>query len=191
MLKASHHSPLAQLTLQQFLEMPDGDITYEFVQGQLVPKMSPKQFHSTVTLALVLLIRQWCRGRGRVRPEWTIAVSEAWAPVPDLLYVSYERLAAEWNLNQACPVVPELVVEVVSPGQSFGELARKARDYLAAEVLRVWIVDPEIRSITVFYPDAPAQTYTDTMPLVDSLLEGLEITAAQVFEVAELPGQAQ
>lgn len=191
MLKASYKAysrPAQQLTLQEFLEIPDGDITYEFVKGQLIPKMSPKQFHSTVTLALVLLIRQWCKGKGRVRPEWTVILSETWAPVPDLLYVSYERLAAEWNLNEACPVVPELVIEVVSPGQSFGEPARKARDYLAAGVLRVWIVDPQVRSITVFYPDAPAQTYTDTMPFVDTLLEGLELTAAQVFEVAELPG---
>ncbi|HBE50777.1 MAG TPA: Uma2 family endonuclease, partial [Cyanobacteria bacterium UBA11369] len=88
----------------------------------------------------------------------------------------------------ACSVPPELAIEIISPGQTFGELAAKARDYLDAGVLRVWVVDSQARSITVFYPDAPPQTYMGDTLLVDSLFEGLEITAQQVFELARIPG---
>ncbi len=35
-----------QLTLQEFLALPQGDVTYEFVDGLAVPKVSPKEFHS-------------------------------------------------------------------------------------------------------------------------------------------------
>jgi Uma2 family endonuclease len=66
-------------------------------------------------------------------------------------------------------------------------LAAKARDYLDAKVLRVWVVDSQARSITVFYPDAPPQTYMGDMLLTDSLFEGLEFTAEQVFQMAKIP----
>ena len=38
----------SQLTLQEFLNLPqeEGDITYELIDAQAVPKVSPKFFHS-------------------------------------------------------------------------------------------------------------------------------------------------
>jgi Uma2 family endonuclease len=89
--------------------------------------------------------------------------------------------------DEACPVPPELVIEIISPGQTFGQLAKKATDYLESGVSRVWVVDPQARSITVFYPDAPPRTYTKATTLTDSLLEGLELTPQQVFGEARLP----
>jgi len=38
----------AKITLQEFLALPEGDVTYEFVDGQAVPKVSPKAFHSAL-----------------------------------------------------------------------------------------------------------------------------------------------
>ena len=31
-----------QLTLEEFLALPEADVNYEFVDGQAVPKVSPK-----------------------------------------------------------------------------------------------------------------------------------------------------
>ncbi|WP_277878045.1 Uma2 family endonuclease [Leptolyngbya sp. FACHB-261] len=47
--------------------------------------------------------------------------------------------------DEACPIAPELVIEIISPGQTFGEMTQKATDYLSAGVLRVWIVDPPFK----------------------------------------------
>ncbi|MCC3415551.1 hypothetical protein [Microcoleus sp. PH2017_02_FOX_O_A] len=33
-----------KLTLEEFLALPDGDVYYEFVDGEAVPKVSPKKF---------------------------------------------------------------------------------------------------------------------------------------------------
>lgn len=177
----------SQLTLQEFLALPAGDVTYELIEGQAIAKMSPKYFHSRLTFALLSLLDQWCQGRGQVCPEWAVTLSrqgQDWVPVPDVLYVSSDRLSTDWRQNAACPVAPELVIEIISPGQSFGELAGKARDYLDAGVLRVWVVDDQSRSITVFYADAPHQSYKGATILSDRLFPGLEITAEQVFEKA-------
>jgi Uma2 family endonuclease len=81
----------------------------------------------------------------------------------------------------ACPVAPELVVEVVSPGQTFGQMALKASRYLAGGVLRVWVVDPESRSITVLYPAAAPVTYGGDEAIVDELFPGLSIAVNELF----------
>ncbi|MGB8687137.1 MAG: Uma2 family endonuclease [Microcoleus sp.] len=181
-----------QLTLEEFLALPEGegDITYELIDGQTVPKMSPKKFHSRLTRSLIKLLENWGEERGEIGVEWAVKLTRQrrdWVPVPDLLYVSYERLSPDWNQDEACPVVPELVIEIISQGQTFGQLAAKARDYLDAQVLRVWVVDSKARSITVFYPDAAPQTYMGDTLLTDSLFEGLEFTAEQVFQMAKIP----
>ncbi len=182
-------SPDTKLTLEEFLALPEGDVNYEFVEGQAVPKVSPKFFHSTLQLTLGLLLRAWCKGKGRVGSEWAILLkrkSEDWAPVPDLTYISYERLPKSWKRNEACPAVPELVIEIISPDQTMKEFEDKAKDYFDAGVSRVWVVDPESISIRVFFRDGSSQVYIDTKPIVDALLPGLELTTRQIFEEAEL-----
>ncbi len=181
-----------QLTLEEFFALPEGegDITYELIDGQVLPKMSPKKFHSRLTRSLIKLLEQWGDERGEIGVEWAVKLTRKrrdWVPVPDLLYVSYERLSPDWNEDEACPVIPELVIEIISPEQTFGQLAAKARDYLDAKVLRVWVVDSKAKSITVFYPDAAPQTYMGDMLLTDPLFDGLELTAEQVFKMAKIP----
>jgi len=78
--------------------------------------------------------------------------------IPDLLYISYNRLPLERFEDEACPVPPELAIEIISPEQTFGEMSEKAIDYLNAGVSRVWVVDSKAKTITIFYPDAPPQT---------------------------------
>ncbi|WP_277878044.1 Uma2 family endonuclease [Leptolyngbya sp. FACHB-261] len=83
-----------QLTLEEFLALPEGNVLYQLVDGQAVPKFkspetSPKFFHSSLTGALFGLLSPWAQ-QGRVRIEWAVALTRAgkpWVPVPDLYFV--------------------------------------------------------------------------------------------------------
>ena len=181
-----------QLTLPEFLNLPpgEGDITYELVDGQAIPKMSPKKFHSKLTRALLFLIDEWCEDQGEVCPELAIKLTHNgrdWVPTPDLLYISNESLPDDWDEDGACSVPPELVIEIISPGQTFGQMAGKAQDYLNAGVLRVWVVDSKARSITVFYPDTAPKTYRGDGVITDSLFEGLEFSVVAVLQIEKIP----
>ena len=185
-LQANH-----PMTLQAFLALSpgEGDVTYELVDGQAVPKMSPKKNHSKLTRAFLYLLDEWSAERGDVCPELAITLTregKSWVPTPDLLYISRERLPADWDDDVACSVPPDLAIEIISPGQTFGQLAAKARAYLDANVLRVWVVDSVARSITVFYPDAPPQTFMGDRLLTDSLFEGLTFTVEIIFQRAKI-----
>ncbi|MCS7031687.1 MAG: Uma2 family endonuclease [Gloeomargarita sp. SKYG116] len=184
-----------KLTVAEFLALPEGDITYELVEGQAVPKdkpMSPQRFHASLQKRLLWLLETWCRTqeKGDVYTELAIGLhrrGEPWFPVPDLTYVSFERWPEQWTTDGPCPVAPELVVEVLSPSQTFGDMAQKAVDYLEAGVNRVWIVDPAAKTITVFYPDRPPRTFRDTQSLSDELLPGLTVIPQEVFAQARIP----
>ncbi|MEG5174169.1 Uma2 family endonuclease [Microcoleus sp. B3-D7] len=178
-----------KLTLAEFLALPDGDIYCEFVDGEAVPKVSPKFFHSCLQGALCRLIRVWCKGRGRVLPKWAILLKRQdkdWVPVPDLTYIYYAPLPKSWLQNEACPAIPELVIEIISPGKRMQEFEEKAKDYLAAGVPRVWAIDPEAILIKSFLTDGLSQVYTDNTLIVDELLPGWELTTRLIFEEAEL-----
>lgn len=184
-----------QLTLEEFLALPEGDIIYELIDGEAIPKfkndeMSPKFFHSAITGALFILLSAWAETKGRVVIEWAIKLTrnqQDWVPVADLTYISYNRLSADWLKDEACPVPPELVIEIISPSQSFGEMTEKATDYLKAQIQRVWIIDARAKTITIFYPDALPQTKRGNDSLEDSLLERLQITPQQIFQQAKIP----
>jgi Uma2 family endonuclease len=171
-----------KLTNAEFWALADAsDLTYELIDGIAVPKMSPKYFHSRSTLAIVKILNLWSDGRGRVGIEWAFDLSDNYTPVPDLMYVSFDRLPASWNENAACPVPPELAIEIISPGQTFGQMTQKAGYYLTGNVLRVWIVDPEAKSVTVFYPDRAPITYTGDGIITDNLFPELSVAIDLLF----------
>ena len=179
-----------KLTVEEFFALSVSDVAYELIEGQAIPKMSPQRFHAGVQKALLILMDAWAENKGYLYPEWAVRLkrnNEDWVPVPDITYISYSRLSADWLDDEACPVAPELVIEIILPGQTFGDLTQKATDYLTAGVLRVWIVDSQARSVTVFYPDAPPRTYTKLSLITDTILEGLELNPQQIFQQARLP----
>ena len=180
----------SQLTLQEFLVLPEGDITYELIDGEAKPKMAPKRFHSRLTGAICIILSPWAKNRGEVGIEWAVTLKRKgrdWVPIPDLLYVSYSRLNSDVIEDEPCPIPPDLAIEIISPDQTFGEMSAKATDYLDAGVLRVWVVDAKAKTVTIFYPDARPQTKTGEDSLEDSLFEGLQITPEQIFQQAGIP----
>ncbi|MFS8908577.1 Uma2 family endonuclease [Synechococcus sp. OH2] len=187
-----------KLTPEQFLALPEEDITYELVDGQAIPKhepMSPKRFHARLQPILWRILEDWCSAAecpkpGSAHTEWAILLTrqaQPWIPIPDITYISHERLPIEAMADEPCSAIPELVVEILSPSQSFGAVAQKAADYLEAGIPRVWIVDPQAKSITIFYPDAPPKTFTGSQAIQDDFLPGLKVVPQDVFAQAGIP----
>jgi Uma2 family endonuclease len=69
--------------------------------------------------------------------------------VPDVAFVRWDRLPGRKKTDEYCPVPPDLAVEVVSPSDGPGDIAKKQRLYDGAGVPLVWWVFPRQRSIRV------------------------------------------
>ena len=175
-----------KLSLQQFFDLPESNERYELVDGGLVRKMNPTTPHSRTQKRLLRLLDDWCdrSDSGEVNPEWAVVLQRRgsdWCPVPDLTYISHERIPTDWDEDGPCPGIPELVIEIISPGQTFGAMTQKATDYLQAGVDRVWVVDPQALSVTIFRSGQLPQTFWDEATISDPLLPGLELVVSDIF----------
>ena len=176
------NTTIKKLTKAEFWALADAaDITYELIDGIAVPKISPKYFHARSGRKILNILEAWAKNRGRAEMEWAFDLSDDYTPVPDLIYVSFERLPASWNENAACPVPPELVIEIISPGQTFGQMTQKASNYLTGGVLQVWVVDPAAASVTVFYVDRAPVTYMGNGVITDDLFPEPAISLDRIF----------
>jgi Uma2 family endonuclease len=75
--------------------MPTSQERYELIEGNIVPKMAPQRFHSKTQRALLRYLEEWGESRGELGIEWSVILQRRgkdWVPIPDLLFVSQERL---------------------------------------------------------------------------------------------------
>lgn len=102
---------------------------------------------------------------------------------PNVAFVSRRRLAnGKFPFEPYPQLAPNLVVEVLCPGNTAAEMARKRLEYFHAGVEVVWIVDCVNRSVAVF--TSPAQVAVlgehDTIEC-PAQLPGFDSPVAQFF----------
>ena len=107
---------------------------------------------------------------------------------PDVMYFDDGKSAAEIAAAGYAETPPVLAVEVLSPTDRPGRVARKVAQYLRAGVRIVWTVDPEVREVTVHLAGGEVRGFgpEDTLPGGDEL-PGFECRVSEFFE---LPGTA-
>ncbi|MFM9105780.1 MAG: Uma2 family endonuclease [Chloroflexota bacterium] len=79
---------------------------------------------------------------------------------------------------------PDLLIEIVSPGNRWHDEVRKRRRYAVAGVRESWIVDCEIDAVgalTLAGGVFQARTCFDGEVLASSLLDGMMLPVADVF----------
>jgi Uma2 family endonuclease len=146
------------LTADDLLRMPDDEMRHELVRGEL-RTMPPAGFeHGWVAGRAFLLLSQFVDVH---RSGWVLAAETGFhifrdpdtVRAPDVAFVAARRIPAG-NLPRSFPqLAPDLVVEVVSPGDTNREVESKVDDWLEAGVRLAWVVHPARRTATVYGPD--------------------------------------
>jgi Uma2 family endonuclease len=81
----------------------------------------------------------------------------------------------------ALDVVPDLVVEVLSPATRANDLGAKRDVYLAAGVRELWLADPQSATVTAVRSDGRQQIVGHGDRLISRLLPGFAVDVARVF----------
>jgi Uma2 family endonuclease len=77
----------------------------------------------------------------------TLKISPHQVRAPDVCFLAWERFPNRQFPAEPIPaLVPDLAIEVLSEGNTEGEMQRKLHDYFAAGVRLVWYIDPRNRS---------------------------------------------
>jgi Uma2 family endonuclease len=129
--------------------MPVGDDSlYEIVDDRRVDLPPMATYSVRIAFRLGSKIEQFAEARelGRAITEnlFRLRAEPKLQRRPDVAYVSFERWAKGrgFPLENAWDVIPDLVVEVVSPTDLAEEILTKIREYFEAGVRRAWVLYP-------------------------------------------------
>jgi Uma2 family endonuclease len=165
----------------------------ELVDGVLVEKaMGLRESFLAVALAAILLNFVRPRRLGIVTgADGMMRLVSGLVRIPDVAFISWDRLPNRRVPSEPIPnVAPDLAVEVLSAGNTPGEMARKRQDYFAAGVHLVWQVDPRTRTVEVVTAHDQSTIRHETHILDGgTVLPGFTVPLQELF--AELDQQGE
>ncbi|HLJ12459.1 MAG TPA: Uma2 family endonuclease [Planctomycetaceae bacterium] len=184
------------LTGEDLLVLPDDAVERDIIRGELrerpVTRRNPG--HSTAMTRLARFLDQWLDGRpqpqGRVLagdaafrlgkdPETTVGI--------DVAYVSYEQSVAAPIGAALVEGPPLLAAEILSPSDTHEGVVEKPQLYLDLGVAAVWILDPDLRTVTVHRRDADPAFFNAAQELTgDPELPGFRVRVVDLFGRAPL-----
>jgi Uma2 family endonuclease len=173
------------LTAKDLQEMGEEGEFCELVDGELV-KLSPSFLpEARVVRTVQRLLDNFAHPRqlGEVfGPDLGYKLAPRRVRAADVSFVSAEKLASYGNPQTFARVIPDLAVEAISPEVKYGYLQRKIRDYFEAGVRLLWIVDPEMQTVTVYHSplDLRILTATDT-PSGEEVLPGFSCLVGELL----------
>jgi Uma2 family endonuclease len=174
------------LTADELEQMPDDDSAQiELDEGELITMPPAGGEHGYREVEIASILRSFVRKNklGRVYSGDTgFRLSENTVRSPDVAFVRAERVA-EVHSGGFCKGAPDLAIEIRSPYESFRQLMRKVKQYLAAGAHTVWVFDPDRREVDVFEASGAERTLTAKQVLkAPNLLPGFSIKVAELFE---------
>ncbi len=141
-----------KLTIDQLEALPDDNQRYELIDGELLVSKAPGIPHQLSFLELVYRLVSYLKKNpiGTLIPGPGVVFDDYNGVIPDLVFVSAERqhIITDRGLIDA----PDLVVEVVSPGETNSERDRQLKRQLYGRrgVREYWIVDPQLKTIEIY-----------------------------------------
>jgi Uma2 family endonuclease len=164
--------------------IPDKQV--ELIRGRLVVRELPNTHHGAVAGDLAFELGAFVRRTelGQVFPQDTgfkIESDPDTVRGPGVAFVKKGRLDRIPTEGYA-ELAPDLIVEVLSPGDRAGEVLAKVGDFLAAGTQLVWVVDPRRREARVFRPDGSVAVIDEEGQLDgEDVLPGFTCRLSAVF----------
>lgn len=175
-----------QITVDEFEAMPLEGL-WELVDGELV-EVTPSADESSTTamqIGRVLGNHVIPQRLGRVYGAdggFVLFTDRQTVLVPDVAFVTAERVPQGRARKHFPRLAPDLVVEVLSPSDRMRQAREKVALYLEAGVRLVWLVDPDERTVTVFRPEASPVKLDATMTIDGGdVLPGFSVPVAELF----------
>ena len=169
-------------------------VRYEIIDGDLFVSKMPRWEHqyacSTIDSALQVWNRETGLGVAMAAPGLVFAEDDD--VVPDVVWVSRERLASIVDDAGHFRAAPELVVEVLSPGARNERRDRelKLKLYSRQGVREYWLVDWRQRTVQVFRREQAAlqliATHASEDTLTTPLLPGFACPVVHLWAPAAL-----
>ena len=172
------------MSLKNFLELPEFKPAFEYIGGRIIQKMSPLFPHSRLQGSLWRRLEDFARPRklGEAFLELRCVFGGA-SQVPDIAFLAEDRIPKYRRGEEPShfPFAPDLAVEILSPGQTVGELKLKLRHSLKHGSKLGWLILPRRELVHVLRPRHKA-----TVLQIGDALDGGEVLPGFTLPLTEL-----
>jgi len=178
---------LGSMTVEEFWEQYAGK-PYDLVEGEIVDIMPTGFQHGRIEHHLSHLM-------GKIvddRHLGVLLVGEVGVQLGphtirgvDIAFLSNESMAKIEKPDKYLPFGPDLVVEIVSPGNTASEIASKVDEYLRAGTRLVWILYPDLRKVVTHDSSGRTKSLGSGQTLDGGdVLPGFQVSVSQLFPPA-------
>lgn len=173
------------LTLKQFLRLRETKPPREFINGQVVQKVSPKAKRSVLQGEFCFRIREIVAStkRGMALPELRCTFAGR-SLVFDVAYFQRSHIAFEENGEPVDDVTdpPDWIVEILSAGQTIRNMTQRSTWCVKNGVSLAWLVARRLETVTVFQAGCEPRVCRGNEPLdATVVLPGFSTTPNAVF----------
>ncbi len=176
------------MTADDLLALPDDDKRHELVGGELIEMPPPGVMHGIVVFAFGLLLSNFVRGSNLpfvVTSEVGVYIEQG----PDTVRAADFALISRERIHEPLPrrgyvagLIPDLVVEVISPDYSATAANARARMWLDAGVRLVLTAYIAEKAVVANRDDGTVQRFgvNDTLT-GDPVLPGFACSVSDIF----------
>ncbi len=169
--------------------LPESSNRYEIIDGELFVTRAPHWGHQKAIIRLGSRLDDWSydTGLGETVSTPGLIFSDADNVIPDLVWISRERLVEGLDSSGHLIVVPELIVEVLSAGAENERRDREAKLklYSTRGVQEYWIINWRSPQVEVYRRQKAILTLAHTLfpgdELVSTLLPGFACAIDRLF----------
>lgn len=140
------------MTAEEFDKLPEEEgRRYELLDGELIEVPSATPSHNDVRDELLTILRNWLKerrsGKALSDTEFAIGISSRFKP--DIAVLLGGKWAQVDRRKVPVVIIPDIVVEIISPSENAYTLHRKIASYLNAGVIEVWEVYHETQDMRI------------------------------------------
>ncbi|WP_392531474.1 Uma2 family endonuclease [Nostoc sp. C117] len=173
-----------QLTLDEFLKLPETEPASDFINGEIIQKPMPQAEHSRLQMKLGNVINNVTESQKIAYAFSELRCTFGGASiVPDLAVFRWDRIlkTSSGRLAKRFDIHPDWAIEILSPDQRLKKVLSKLFHCSRNGTELGWLINPEDESVLGVFPGQRVELYegTDQLPILEGI--ELELTAEEVF----------
>jgi len=173
------------MTAEELFWLPDDGLRHELIRGELLTMSPPGEEHGVVTMNLSILLGQYVKAHNlgvmyAAETGFKLESDPDTVMAPDVAFIRRDRVGTVSRSYRSG--APDLVVEVLSPGDRKTKVEEQTSRWLSLGASAVWLVSPQTRTVDVRFASGDRRLFAEEDELTgDPIVPGFRLRVSEIF----------
>jgi Uma2 family endonuclease len=157
-------TPSKNITLEEFLKLPETEPASEYIDGKIIQKPMPGGKHSTTQGELVTAINAVVKSKKIARAFLELRCTFGGrSTVTEVSVFVWNRITRDENgeIANIFPIHPDWTMEILSPDKSYTKVTKNILHCLNNNIQMGWLIDPAEQTIFVYQPKQQTEVFDE------------------------------